>query len=102
SSCWRNVYEGQYRQLANGQNMALLLALILALAACSGNKQKDGQSKDPSPQMSTQQSNSSGGAQGSDEIDPLGKYDPPIEVTTVRNLSDVVENNVLGVLKGET
>ncbi|BFT74569.1 extracellular solute-binding protein [Paenibacillus sp. P36] len=34
--------------------------------------------------------------------DPLGKYDPPIEVSFVRNLSDVVENNVLGVLKGET
>ncbi|MDQ0886400.1 putative aldouronate transport system substrate-binding protein [Paenibacillus sp. V4I9] len=34
--------------------------------------------------------------------DPLGKYDPPIDVSFVRNLSDVVENNVLGVLKGET
>jgi putative aldouronate transport system substrate-binding protein len=34
--------------------------------------------------------------------EPLGKYDPPINVSFVRNLSDVVENNVLGVLKGET
>lgn len=34
--------------------------------------------------------------------DPLGKYDPPIEVSIVRNVNDVVENNVLGVLKGET
>ncbi|RUS43941.1 extracellular solute-binding protein [Cohnella sp. AR92] len=34
--------------------------------------------------------------------DPLGEYDPPIEITTVRNLSDIVENNVLSVLKDET
>ncbi|MGF7029201.1 putative aldouronate transport system substrate-binding protein [Paenibacillus mucilaginosus] len=33
---------------------------------------------------------------------PFGKYEPPIEVSFVRNLSDVVENNVLGVLKNET
>ncbi|MBM7565834.1 extracellular solute-binding protein [Paenibacillus sacheonensis] len=32
---------------------------------------------------------------------PYGKYDPPIEITTVRNLSDIVENNVLSVLKDE-
>ncbi|GFN33039.1 extracellular solute-binding protein [Paenibacillus xylaniclasticus] len=33
---------------------------------------------------------------------PLGSYDPPIEITTVRNLSDVVENNVFNVLEDET
>lgn len=33
--------------------------------------------------------------------EPLGRYDPPIELTTVRNLSDIVETNVLGVLRNE-
>jgi len=85
------------------KTITLLLAFILALAACSGNKQTDGPSRDPSPQTSAQTNSSGGGGtEESDVIDPLGKYDPPIEVTTVRNLSDVVENNVLGVLKGET
>ena len=41
--------------------MSLLLAsmLVLTLAACSGSKQKDGQSKETSPYVS--QSTSSGG-----------------------------------------
>lgn len=89
---------------------ALLLALMLALAACSGNKQNDARNQEPSSQASSQSSPSGsanggaddGNAEGGGDAGPLGKYDPPIEVTTVRNLSDVVENNVLGVLKGET
>ncbi|GJM75122.1 hypothetical protein HMSSN036_73380 [Paenibacillus macerans] len=56
-----------------------------------------GQTGDPGGASKDNQNQTSAADDG-----PLGKYDPAIEVSFVRDLSDVVENNVLGVLKGET
>ncbi|MFS0723124.1 extracellular solute-binding protein [Paenibacillus sp. 1P07SE] len=88
--------------------LALLMATVLVLIACSNNSgtNSSGSSNEPPKQetpagnANTNNDNSSSETDASDG--PLGKYDPPIEVSTVRNLSDVVENNVLGVLDGET
>ncbi|WP_276358140.1 extracellular solute-binding protein [Cohnella caldifontis] len=90
------------KRLVHG--LALLMATALVLSACSGNGKSGEASGSPSAQTQQSSPSASGDSAGGNEtaIDPLGKYDPPIEVTTVRNLSDVVENNVLGVLKGET
>ncbi|WP_374987773.1 extracellular solute-binding protein [Paenibacillus sp. R14(2021)] len=68
--------------------------LMAALAACDGNENNDGNGSNAA-------SGPSGGAAAEAAAGPYGKYDPPIEITTVRNLSDIVENNVLGVLKDE-
>ncbi|GBK61473.1 ABC transporter substrate-binding protein [Paenibacillus macerans] len=68
----------------------------LMLAACSGGG-GDGANGDPGGASKDNQNQASAADDG-----PLGKYDPAIEVSFVRDLSDVVENNVLGVLKGET
>jgi len=91
------------------RTMALLvsmLVLALVLSACRGDRRNETESTMPPPQSASQSGSNDGlngrMPRGGYEVDPLEKYDPPIEVTTVRNLSDVVENNVLGVLKGET
>lgn len=82
----------------------LVMAAVLVLSACSGNNDNNSKnSGSPSPSAkASDAANESASAGNDSSADPLGKYDPPIEVTTVRNLSDVVENNVLGVLDGET
>ncbi|MCY9659947.1 extracellular solute-binding protein [Paenibacillus chondroitinus] len=73
-----------------------LLAVATLVSACTSQNNS----------TSTQQKEAVSTAGNTDvksaNTDPLGKYDPPIEVSFVRNLSDVVENNVLGVLKGES
>lgn len=76
--------------------LGTLLFLTSALMACNGNND-DNTTAARSPARST---GSAGGPEPA--ADPLGKYDPPIEITTVRNLSEIVVNNVLGVLKDET
>ncbi|WP_240647279.1 extracellular solute-binding protein [Paenibacillus nanensis] len=85
--------------------MVLLIAAGMVLAACSNNNEGgnkgNGNTNVPVKQEATEGNDGANADSGASE-DPLGKYDPPIEVTTVRNLSDVVENNVLGVLEGET
>ncbi|SFJ31627.1 putative aldouronate transport system substrate-binding protein [Paenibacillus sp. UNC496MF] len=70
--------------------LALLSVMVLmaALAACDDNDDRGGRGGNTAARTEA--------AAG-----PYGKYDPPIEITTVRNLSDIVENNVLGVLKDE-
>lgn len=67
---------------------ALLLAMTLVFSACVGNNESN---SNPDSKKNTESNNG-----------PMTKYDPPIEVSMVRNLSDVVENNVLSVLKEET
>ncbi|MHA6530111.1 extracellular solute-binding protein [Paenibacillus sp. BAC0078] len=74
---------------------SVLLLASLLLSACSGGGESESGNKEAA---STDNPEISSAADES----PLGKYDPPIEVTFVRDLSDVVENNVLGVLKDET
>ncbi|QJD88132.1 extracellular solute-binding protein [Cohnella herbarum] len=78
--------------------MAVLVGVALAVTACSsGNNEESKGSETPKSSVVS----SSPAAQPA-AADSFGKYDPPIELTTVRNLNDVVENNVLSVLKGET
>lgn len=85
--------------------MAVLLTSMLLIAACGGNSGSTGNtgssgsggSGGSSPGSTGSGAGSSGGDDG-----PLSKYDPPITITMVRNLSDVVENNVLSVLADET
>lgn len=65
-----------------------LASVLLTLTACSGGKEGSGeetpaQSQSASP-TGTQQASETSGA----KEDPLGKYDPPIEVTTVKSLDD--------------
>ncbi|MEK4853101.1 extracellular solute-binding protein [Paenibacillus sp. FSL H7-0756] len=77
------------------KSTSILLLSALLLSACSGKLESGNGGKeaaagnDPKPNAAVDES-------------PLGKYDPPIEVSFVRDLGDVVENNVLGVLKDET
>jgi putative aldouronate transport system substrate-binding protein len=96
----------------SAQALALLLAVFLLLTACSGNNAGSNENK-PANQGNNPANNEANAGSNADAgndadtgndaaADPMGKYDPPIEVTTVRNLSEVVENNVLGVLEGET
>ena len=74
----------------------MLLVVALVLAACSGNSGNSADSgkggNQAAPGGST--GSGSGGAAAADN-GPMTKYDPPIVVSMVRNLSDVVENNVL-------
>ncbi|MGG6310646.1 extracellular solute-binding protein [Paenibacillus macerans] len=76
------------------KGLSVIVLASLMLAACSGgggaNGNPGGASKDNQNQTSAT------------DDGPLGNYDPAIDVSFVRDLSDVVENNVLGVLKDET
>lgn len=76
------------------KGLSALMLASLTLAACSGEGVAD---SDPGGASQDSQHRTSAADDG-----PFGKYDPPIEVSFVRDLSDVVENNVLGVLKDET
>lgn len=76
------------------KGLSALVLASLTLAACSG---EGGANSDPGGASKDNQNRTSAADDG-----PLGKYDPAIEVSFVRDLSDVVENNVLGVLKDET
>ncbi|MGO4545424.1 extracellular solute-binding protein [Paenibacillus sp. 2TAB23] len=81
----------------------IFLITALALTACtSGENGKP--ENEVKPSATTGTTNSGGNSETSEgaEDGPFVKYDPPIEVSFVRHLSDVVENNVLGVLKDET
>lgn len=75
----------------------LLLASTLVLSACGGNNNNNGNVAAPNGNT-----NSSTETPAESNNGAMTKYDPPIEVSMVRNLSDVVENNVLTVLDGET
>ncbi|WP_442954876.1 extracellular solute-binding protein [Paenibacillus sp. SYP-B4298] len=82
------------------KGMSAALAAAMVLSACSGNSGTGStgtENKEPAKEPSNQQSTNS-----TTNDQPLGKYDPPIEVSFVRDLNDVVENNVLSVLDGET
>lgn len=73
------------------------ILLTAALAACDGK----GAGIPAHTAASSSVPLPSGAAMTTKAAEPLGRYDPPIELTTVRNLSDIVETNVLGVLKNE-
>jgi putative aldouronate transport system substrate-binding protein len=81
--------------IKNGSTLFLASILSLATVLTACNDQSGSTSKG-------QENTGKNDAVNTVNADPLGKYDPPIEVSFVRNLSNVVENNVLGVLKGET
>ncbi|QNK56835.1 extracellular solute-binding protein [Paenibacillus sp. PAMC21692] len=57
----------------------LLSAILLTVTACSGN---NGAANSPESSASPSASEAS----SPEAIDPLGKYDPPIELTTIRSI----------------
>ncbi|MFC5404509.1 ABC transporter substrate-binding protein [Cohnella soli] len=62
---------------------ALLSAMLLTVTACSSNNNEAANSpKASAPSASATASE----AQSPEAIDPLGKYDPPIELTTIRSI----------------
>ncbi|MGZ9586603.1 extracellular solute-binding protein [Paenibacillus marinisediminis] len=65
------------KRYAKGGLAVLLSAMLLTVTACSGNQQANN-----SPEAS--KSPSASAVQSPEAIDPLGKYDPPIELTTIR------------------
>lgn len=73
---------------------AFLLVYMLMMTACAGEEYNNRERVAGSESKSASSANYVDG--------PMTKYDPPIEVSFVRNLSNVVENNVLSVLKDET
>jgi len=78
---------------------SLILAMALVMSACTGTggAGDGGESQAPNESANPSAEGTADTANG-----PMTKYDPPIEVSMVRNLSDVVENNVLSVLADET
>lgn len=88
------------KRIKKGSKLFLvsILSLAAVLSACSNNSNSAGNEQKKDVGENTEKNEAANSA----NADPLGKYDPPIEVSFVRNLSNVVENNVLGVLKGET
>ena len=90
--------KGKHGMNRFAHGLTLLTAAALVLSACSGKKEENNSSQTPAPSAASPSASSQPAA----AADPFGKYDPPIALTTVRNLNDVVENNVLSVLKGET
>lgn len=89
------------------RGLSVLLVASLAITACSSGNETTTNST-AKPTSTAGSGNGNGSNEGNANTDdtsndgPFGKYDPPIEVSFVRHLSDVVENNVLGVLKDET
>ncbi|WP_054023145.1 extracellular solute-binding protein [Bacillus sp. FJAT-28004] len=75
----------------------LLVMLMVVVSACSssGVKKEEGGNKNAEKQVNEEKGNTT-------PADPLGKYDPPIEITTVRIVNDTykyaegesIENNV--------
>jgi len=66
-------------------SLTVILVLSLILSACAGNK-NSGQQASPTAETS-QPGNTAPASEASSESpaeDPLGKYDPPIEITSVR------------------
>jgi putative aldouronate transport system substrate-binding protein len=81
----------------------VLLISTLVLSACSGNNSTNS-NKGNNGNVTAPKGNTNATAEMPAEPSngPMTKYDPPVELSMVRNLSDVVENNVLSVLEGET
>ncbi|MCI3922900.1 extracellular solute-binding protein [Paenibacillus sp. TRM 82003] len=77
---------------------SLMLAMTLVLSACVGDNGAVEEEQPPGESTTTPNTEQSEGTSDG----PMTKYDPPIEISMVRNLSDVVENNVLSVLQDET
>jgi len=80
-----------------------LIALMVFVSACSGSGGSGGNEKQggaASPSQSASVSAEKGNAESAPE--PLGKYDPPVEITTVRIVNDTfkyaegdsIDNNV--------
>jgi len=86
------------------KGLSILMLAALTATACSNGNGGTNTPGTNSPGTNTPSTNTgtNNTPEPAAENGPLTKYDPPISVSFVRNLSDVVENNVLGVLPGET
>lgn len=76
----------------------LFIVCAMLLAACSTKDSNNGNTQQPS----NGGNDANTGTPVVSDDGPMSKYAPPIEISMVRNLSDVVENNVLTVLDDET
>ncbi len=85
--------------------LALAMICFLLVTAACGNNTNNGNSqtsKTPNGENSSSTSEPESSSQGQQPIDPLGKYDPPIEITAVRDLpasiqfreGESIDNNV--------
>lgn len=66
--------------------LSLIIALVVSLAACSGNTANNGGNNGKSNsdnQQSENPSSNNGGSAPAGNNDPLGKFDPPIDVSVV-------------------
>ncbi|WP_158560261.1 extracellular solute-binding protein [Paenibacillus contaminans] len=72
------------KRYAKGGSAALLSAVLLTLTACSGQSGTKTTENSASPNPST--SATTGTSPSPKAADPLGKYDPPIEMTTIRSM----------------
>jgi len=87
----------------NGKKLfaLIMICLLLITAACS-NKTNNSTSQPSETAPNASQSPSAPESTGEQQVDPLGKYDPPIEVTAVRDLpasiafreGESIDNNV--------
>ncbi|QTH40470.1 extracellular solute-binding protein [Cohnella sp. LGH] len=68
--------------------LATTLALATALAACSGSNEEPAGTSSQSNESAGTETASPSGATAPEKGEPLGKFDPPIEVTTVKSLDD--------------
>lgn len=69
--------------------LASTMMLMTVLAACSTNNEKNSTSVSPSAAAeSTAPASESTSVPADEVIDPLGKFDPPIEVTVIRPYDD--------------
>jgi putative aldouronate transport system substrate-binding protein len=82
---------------------ALMSTMILTSMVGCGQNKKPADTTETNSSTETSKSNDEGKTDSKTEvIDPMGKYDPPIEVTFVRSTDDTLENNVFSKLEGET
>ncbi|WP_214628236.1 extracellular solute-binding protein [Paenibacillus agaridevorans] len=67
----------------------ILAVIMLTISACSsGNKPNEGDSGTESPSASSGADTTHASEKPVEKADPLGKFDPMIEVTTVKSLDD--------------
>jgi len=80
--------------------LVLLACLLLATAACT-SKNESSNSAEPTTQTQGKEEQPKNNEETKENTDPLGKYDPPIEVTAVRSVAstlkfengETIENN---------
>jgi putative aldouronate transport system substrate-binding protein len=71
--------------------LSLVLVFTFVLSACNSGNTNNQASPAISPPASTTEAESTPSAEVEKAIDPLGKYDPPIEISTVRSMNGAIQ-----------